>query len=79
MFDSQHVLSSKKGGFISVCHNEMRNITTRLLKEVSKDIRVESKLLQLTGETCQSSTLTKNEVRLDICARGLRQIDQTKV
>ena len=32
----------------------MRNITTRLLKVVCKDIRAESQLQQLTGRTLQS-------------------------
>ena len=38
-----------------------------------KDIRVEPQLQQLTGETLQSSTLTGNEVHLDICTRGFWQ------
>ena len=52
------------------------NITATLLKEVCKDISVEPQLQQLTGETLQSSTLTGNEVRLDICARGFWQAGQ---
>ena len=49
-FDIQHALSCKKGGFISLRHNHLRNITATLLKEVCKDIRVEPQLQQLTGE-----------------------------
>ena len=38
-----------------------------------KDIRVEPHLKQPTGESLQSSTLTGNELRLDICTRGFWQ------
>ena len=41
-----------------------------------KDICVESQLNQLTDETLQSSTLTGDEVRLDICVRRFWQTDQ---
>ena len=40
-FDFQHALSCKKGGFVSLQHNHIRNITSMLLKKVCKDIRVE--------------------------------------
>ena len=69
-FNIQHALSCKKGGFISLRHNHLRNITTTLLKEVCKDIRVEHQLQQLTGEILCPSTINGNEARLDICARG---------
>ena len=49
-FDIKHALSSKKGGFISLRHNHLGNITVTLLKEVSKDIRVEPQLQELIGE-----------------------------
>ena len=37
---------------------------------------VEPHLQQVTGETLQSSSLTENEVRLDICARRFWQTGQ---
>ena len=40
------------------------------------DICVEPQLQQLTGETLQSSTLTGNEVPLDICERCFWQIGE---
>ena len=72
----ERALSCKKGGFISLCHNHLRNITATLLKEVCKDIRVEPQLQQLTGEILHPSTITGNEARLDICARGFWQAGQ---
>ena len=68
-FDIQRALSCKKGGFISLRHNHLRNITATLLKEVCKDIRVEPQLQQLTCEILHSSTINGNEARLDICAK----------
>ena len=78
-FDIQHALSCKKGGFISLRHNHLRNITAVLLREVCKDIRVEPQLQQLTGEILHPSTVTGNEGRFDICARGFWQAGQMEV
>ena len=67
---------SKASSVLVQCHNQIQNITARLLKEVCKDICVELQLQQLTSETLLSSTLTGTEVRLDICARGFWQTGQ---
>ena len=75
-FDVQHALSCKKGGFVSLRHNHIRNITSILLKEVCKDVRVEPQLQQLTGEYLQHSTAAGNEVRIDISTRGFWQAGQ---
>ena len=69
-FDIQDALSCKKGNFVSLRHNHIRSITSILLKEVCKDVRVEPQPQQLTGEYLQHSTATGNEVRLGISARG---------
>ena len=37
-FDLTHALSCKKGGFVSLRHNHIRNITALLLTEVCKDV-----------------------------------------
>ena len=72
-FDLQHALSCKKGGFGSLQHNFVRNITSSVLSEVCKDVRVEP---QLQPETFAPSTATGNKVRLDVCARGFWQAGQ---
>ena len=38
-FNVQHAISCKKGGFVTLRHNEVRDITTSLLNEVCKDVR----------------------------------------
>ena len=50
-FDLQHALSCKKGGFVSLRHNFVRDITSSLLSEVCKDVRVEPQLQRLTRES----------------------------
>ena len=59
----------KKGGeVVSLQHNYIRNITLILLKEVCKDVHIESQIQQLTGEYLQHSTAADNEVRFVISA-----------
>ena len=66
-----HALSCKKGGFVSLRHNQIRNITASLLQGVCKDVRVERTLQYLTGEEFSERTANiSDEARLDICARG---------
>ena len=70
-FNLQHALSCKKGGFISIRHNNIRNVTATLLKEVCKDVRIEPSLQPLTGEDFQEATAKlTDEARCDISARG---------
>ena len=60
-----------KGGFISIRHNRIRDITANLLKEVCKDVRLEPCLQPLTGEEfSQATTNTSDEARCDVSARG---------
>ena len=70
-FNLQHALSCKKGGFISIRHNSIRDITANLLKEVCKDVRLEPQLQQLTGEVFNQNTANvSDEARCDVSARG---------
>ena len=53
-------------------HNEMRNLEAQLLSEVCKDVTIEPVLLPINTETFEMrSTITSNEARLDISARGV--------
>ena len=52
-------------------HNEIRDITAELLNEVCKDVQIEPKLADLTGEVFKLKTaITDQDARLDISARG---------
>ena len=64
---SNMLLHAKKGCFITLRHNRLRNITASLLKEV----RIEPTLQKLTGKQFEQRTAnTSDEARLDVAARG---------
>ena len=70
-------LSCKKGGFLSLRHNHLRNITSSLLQEVCKDVSVEPHLQKLSGETFEiKTTAMGDEARLGIAAREFWQAGQ---
>ena len=65
-------MNRKKGGFVSIRHNDLRDLTANMLSEVCKDVEIEPKLTPLTGEVLGSRTAnTTNQARLDIRARGV--------
>ena len=60
-----------KGGFICIRHDEVRDITGAMLKEICKDVDIEPPLQHLSGETFTYKTAnTEPNARLDISARG---------
>ena len=60
-----------KGGFPTIRHNEVRDLTADLLTEVCYDVEVEPKLQELTGEHMHlRSANTEDGARLDVRARG---------
>ena len=73
----QHSMSCKKGGFISIRYNNVRDLAGKLLSNLYHNIQVELKLLALSGKQMeQRSGIDFNEVRLDIWARGFGSLGQ---
>ena len=71
-FDSCHALTCSKGGFTIARHNEIRDLTASLLREVCTDVEVEPRLQPLSGEVFLHSSANRDpEARLDVKARGL--------
>ena len=71
-FGVEHSLSCPKGGFPSIRHNEIRDITASLLSEVCHNVAVEPHLQPLSGEQMDLlSTNTEVNARLDIAADGV--------
>lgn len=71
-FSVEHVLSCPRGGFPTIRHNEIRDITANLLTEVCNDVCVEPHLQQVTSEQLVgASANTQDGARLDIAANGL--------
>ncbi|XP_064389143.1 uncharacterized protein LOC135337174 [Halichondria panicea] len=70
-FSIEHVLSCPRGGFPSIRHNEIRDITADLLTEICHDVSVEPDLQPLTGETLAHRTANiSNGARLDVSMKG---------
>ena len=49
-FNPQRALSRKKGCLLTIRHNQIRNTTAKLLKEICSDVQVKPQLQQLSGE-----------------------------
>ena len=70
-FTVEHALSYPKGGFPSIRHNEVRDLTATLLMEVWHNVSIEPDLQPLTGEQLSLATSNRAEgARLDVAANG---------
>ena len=70
-FSVQHAFSCPCGGFPSIRHNELRDVTANLLTEVCHDVMVEPYLQPLTGKVMANATSNSSEgARLDIAVNG---------
>ena len=67
-FDVTHALNCKKGGFVIIRHNNIRDFEANLLKKVCSDVEIEPQLQNVHGE--QIEGLVGDESRPDIRARG---------
>ena len=67
----EHALSCAKGGFPTIRHNEIRNLTVTLLTEVCHDVFIEPRLQPMSNETLAGSSANRQDgARLDIAASG---------
>ena len=71
-FNVEHALSSAKGGFPSLRHNEIRDITASLLTEVCSEVCVEPDLQPVTSDQLNgASANSQDSARLDMSANGV--------
>ena len=76
-FSLQHTLSYKKGGFVSIRHKSICDVTAKLLHKVWQDVLLEPPLQPLTGEELsERSAMTTDEARCDVRARGFWSVGQ---
>ena len=66
-----HVMTCKKGGYVSFRHNALRDTEAELLKEVCRDVRTEPLLLPTDEKSHPPGTNTQDQARLDVVATGL--------
>ena len=65
------------GGFPTIRHDKIRNITANILTKVCSNVATEPLLQPLTGESFRlASTNTTDGARLDIRARGFWRVRQ---
>ena len=70
-FEVDQLLSCSRGGFPSLHHNEIRDLTAKLLTDVCNDVQIESDLQEITTKTMTKRTANTAEgARLDIAASG---------
>ena len=55
-FNVDHAIVCSKGGFPTLRHNEIRDITADLLTEVCHDVAIEPMLQPLTGEVSEENS-----------------------
>ena len=71
IFNVEHALFYKKGGFITLRDNELRDFTSSQLSEVCHDARLEAQLKPFTSEIYHYNTSnTTGDARVDVSARG---------
>ena len=67
----ERALSCAKGGFPSIRHNEIRNLTATLLTEVCHDMCIEPRLQPVSNETLAGASANRQDSGwLDIVASG---------
>ena len=71
-FTISHALSCSTGGYPSLRHNEIRDVTAGLLKRVANNITIEPHIRSITGERFHHrSAITDQQARLDVAANGV--------
>jgi hypothetical protein len=67
-----HTLDCKKGGFVCMRHNALRDSTANLLRDAGcKDVQIEPELLPVDPKKFKKRTNTQPGARLDVSARGV--------
>ena len=73
VFNVDHAMVCRCGGFLIQRYNELRVIETDMLSIVCNDVEVEPVLQELTGESLPSGANRAPDARLDIHARSFRE------
>ena len=69
-FDITHAMNCKRGGFVIIRHNNIRDFEANLLSNVCNNVEIEPPLRPINTEKLPNSALKGDESRPDIRARG---------
>ena len=71
IFTTDHSMICPKGGFPTIRHNELQDMTANLLAEVCHNVATEPHLQPLSGEIMPlQSAITNDDAHLDVHAKG---------
>ena len=70
-YSVNHCLTCKKGGYVTLRHNSLRDLSVEILGEICQDVGKEPHLLPVTGEQLPTGSNIKDGARLDVSARGI--------
>ena len=68
--DIDHTLTCKKGGYIIMRHNAIRDLEAEILRDICHDVKIEPELLP-TNNNYHSSNNNSENARLDVSAIGV--------
>ena len=72
-YSINHCLTCKRGGYVLIRHDAVRDTVADIMKDVCHDVHVEPQLLPVTGEDLPPETCRADGARADISAVGLWQ------
>ena len=68
-YDTTHALDCKKGGFVTICHNNIRDYETNLLAKIHTDVETEPRIQPIEGEIVNG--IPGDNAIPDVRARGV--------
>ena len=63
-------MNCKRGGFVIMKHNDIRDFEVNLLKKVCNNVEIEPPLQPLTNEHLEKGSINTDSARLDVRARS---------
>ena len=69
-FTITHAMNCKKGGFVTMRHNDIRDFEANLLSKICNDVEIEPPLQPVTNEQLPTGSIQGDDARLDVRARG---------
>ena len=68
--EPEHMMTCRQGGYLSLRHNKLRDLTASMMAEVFDDVQTEPKLQPVTDECLLNSANRSEEARLHVRVRG---------